>query len=132
MKKEVIVRLHMTFEELVRIWPDSETEYWLARDLQTALGYSRWENFRKVIDKARTACENSGYDVKDHFLEVTKKVILGSGAEREIEDIALTGYASYLIAQNGDPDKDPIAFAETPLGGESNVLIQGKVSRILK
>ena len=113
MKKEVIRRLHSSFEQMVRRDEEHGTEFWLARDLQMLLGYARWENFFKVIDKAMTACVTAGYDAKDHFLDVTKMVDLGSGARREISDIALTRYACYLIAQNGDPAKDPIAFAQT-------------------
>lgn len=113
MKKEVIVRLHASFEEMVRTDSEHGAEFWLARDLQFLLGYNRWENFAKVIEKARTACATSGYDVLDHFLDVTKKVDLGSGAQREIDDIALTRYACYLVAQNGDPTKSEIAFAQT-------------------
>ena len=113
MDKEIVVRLHSSFEEMVRKFPDTETEFWCARDLQMLLGYSQWRNFAAVIDRAITACENSGYDPKDHFAHISKMVVLGSGAKREIDDIALTRYACYLIAQNGDPAKDPIAFAQT-------------------
>jgi len=77
------------------------------------LGYAQWRNFQGVIEKAVTACKTAGYEPGDHFAEVSKKVELGSGAVREIDDIALTRYACYLIAQNGDPAKDPIAFAQT-------------------
>lgn len=112
MKKEVIVRLHASFEELVHKDEDGG-EYWLARDLQELLGYAKWENFAKVIDKAGTACKASGYDSEDHFLDVRKMVELGSGATRAVDDIALTRYACYLIAQNGDPSKEAIAFAQT-------------------
>lgn len=113
MKKDVVVRLHASFEELVQRDDEWGGEYWLARDLQVLLGYARWENFVKVIEKAKTACQTSGYEPADHFLDVRKMVELGSGASREIEDIALTRYACYLIAQNGDPSKEAIAFAQT-------------------
>jgi DNA-damage-inducible protein D len=113
MDKEIVVRLHSSFEQMVRRHPETGTEFWCARDLRMLLGYAKWENFAKVIDRAITACVNSGYDPKDHFLGVRKMVDLGSGAQREVDDIALTRYACYLIAQNGDPAKDQIAFAQT-------------------
>src|SRR4030043_828075 len=113
MKKEIIVRLHGSFEKSVHKDTDTGTEFWFARDLQNLLGYSKWENFAKVIEKAKTACKNARYEPADHFLDIRKMVSLGSGAEREIDDIALTRYACYLIAQNGDPSKDQIAFAQT-------------------
>jgi DNA-damage-inducible protein D len=113
MKKDVIMKLHADFEEMVHTDTDTGTEFWLARDLQEPLGYARWENFTKVIAKAKISCKNAGYEPRDHFLDVTKKVSLGSGAERQIDDTALTRYACYLIAQNGDPAKDAIAFAQT-------------------
>lgn len=112
MKKEVIVRLHASFEELVQ-HDEEGGEFWLARDLQGLLGYAKWENFAKVIERARTACLASGYDDTDHFLDVRKMIELGKTATRPIEDVALTRYACYLIAQNGDPSKDAIAFAQT-------------------
>lgn len=113
MKKDLITQLHTSFERIVHAHPETGVEFWFARDLQPILGYAKWENFIKVIEKAKAACANTGHAGSDHFLDVRKMVPLGSGAQREIEDIALTRYAAYLIAQNGDPSKDPIAFAQT-------------------
>lgn len=92
---------------------DEGNEYWFARDLQKILGYSKWANFLEVIEKGRVACLGSGHDPNHHFADVSKMVSIGSGADRGIEDIALSRYACYLVAQNGDPRKQPIAFAQT-------------------
>lgn len=92
---------------------DNGVEFWLARDVQYLLGYSEWRNFTSVISRAKTACEISNHPISDHFVEVTKMVGLGSGSQREVEDIMLTRYACYLVAQNGDPKKQEIAFAQT-------------------
>lgn len=111
MKSEVIIQLLKNFEDYAH-QVDGE-EFWFARDLQGLLGYSKWENFANVIDKAKISCQTAGHMVEDHFPDVRKMVDIGSGAEREIEDIALTRYACYLIAQNGNPRKVEIAFAQT-------------------
>ena len=92
---------------------DEGNEYWFARDLQTILDYSKWGNFLEVVEKAKIACNQAGYRASHHFGDVTKMVSIGSGAGRPVEDIALSRYACYLIAQNGDSRKQSIAFAQT-------------------
>lgn len=111
MKQELIVKLSKTFEESA--YTQKEVEYWMARDLQKLLDYTDWRNFLQVIEKAKTACLKSRQSITDHFVDVNRMVKLGSGSERQIDEIMLTRYACYLIAQNGDPRKESIAFAQS-------------------
>ena len=110
--KNIEIRHHQTFEELKQTG-DSNAEFWYARDLQVALDYSSWDKFKRVVQKASTACENSGQTTSNHFSQVGKMVQLGSGSQREIEDYRLSRYACYLVLQNGDPSKPVIANGQT-------------------
>jgi DNA-damage-inducible protein D len=112
MKKELIHSLTQDFESYAQ-QTETGVNFWLARDLQHLLGYSKWDNFINVLSKAKTACEVSEHNILDHFADVGKMVDLGSGSQREVPDIMLTRFACYLIAQNGDPRKQEIAFAQT-------------------
>jgi len=111
MDKLIITKLQKTFEDYAH---ESEgVEFWYARDLQVLLGYDKWENFFNVIEKAKIACKNSNHEIIDHFPDVGKTISMPKGAAKEILDFMLTRYACYLIAQNGDPRKDEIAFAQS-------------------
>lgn len=111
MEKDTIIKLNKRFEEYA--YQQDGIEYWLARELQELLGYADWRNFLNAINKAKDSCETTGEAVSDHFVDITKMVKIGSGAERKQENMMLTRYACYLIAQNGDPKKEQIAFAQS-------------------
>lgn len=112
MKTELVQSLTTNFEAHAQ-QTESGIEFWLARDIQHLLGYTKWDNFLNVVSKAKTACDVSGHAVPDHFADVGKTIAMPKDAEKEVPDLMLTRYACYLIAQNGDPKKHEIAFAQT-------------------
>ena len=111
MEKDIISRLNKSFEEYA--YEQDGIEYWLARELQVLLDYTQWRNFEKVIDKAKKSCKTTSEVVSDHFADVSKTLEMPNGAAKKVDDIMLTRYACYLIAQNGDPKKEQIAFAQS-------------------
>lgn len=117
MDKQSIIQYKTSFDAIASYIEGNsgkdKVEIWFARDLQPLLGYARWENFQVAINRAVESCKTQGGSIDDHFREVTKMVTLGSGATREVQDYMLTRYACYLIAQNGDPRKEQIAFAQS-------------------
>ena len=113
MDKNIFHQLHADFECCVHTVEAADVEFWFARDLQKLLGYTQWRNFEPVIEKAVTACINAGENPDDHFARARKMIETAKTAQREVDEIALTRYACYLIAQNGDPRKTEIAFAQS-------------------
>ena len=111
MEKTTIFKLNKSFEEYA--YEQDGIEYWLARELQELLGYADWRNFLNAINKAKESCQTSGEAVSDHFVDVTKTIPMPKGASKDVPDVMLTRYACYLIAQNGDPKKEQIAFAQS-------------------
>lgn len=132
MEKKRIISIKKQFDDVVHQNEELDIEFWFARELMPLLGYERWENFEKAINRALMSCETSGIEVFDHFREVTKKVSLGSGAQRDVKDYMLTRYACYLIAQNGDPKKEEIAFAQSYFAFQTRKqeLIEERISYI--
>ena len=112
MDRNRITQIKEQFDLVVYSNQDADIEFWYARDLMPLLGYERWENFDKAISRAIGSCDTSGVPVSNHFREVTKMITAGKGAQRPVKDYMLTRYACYLIAQNGDPKKEEIAFAQ--------------------
>jgi DNA-damage-inducible protein D len=119
MKSEEIQNLLARFESIACEYEG--VECWSARELYPILGYAKWQTFEKVLDKAQEACQNAGIKTNDHFTGVSKMVAIGSGTERPVEDIMLTRYACYLVAQNGDPRKPEIAFAQNYFAVQTRV-----------
>ena len=132
MDKNKVVAIKMQFDKIIHTIHDTEVEFWYARELMPLLGYQRWENFEKAIKRAMESCETSEIAVSDHFREDTKMVQLGSGSKRCIKDYMLTRYACYLIAQNGDPKKEQIAFAQSYFAVQTRKqeLIEERISYI--
>ena len=113
MDKKIVTKLQITFDGMAHKDEDADIDFWYARELQIALGYTKWDNFLKVIEKAKIACQTAGSIIAHHFADVGKTIQMPKTAVKEILDIKLTRYACYLIAQNGDPRKDEIAFAQS-------------------
>lgn len=130
--KMQIVKIKENFDDTIRNVPNSDVEFWYARELMPLLGYERWENFEKAIKRSMDSCETAGITVPDHFREVTKMVQLGSGSQRAVKDYMLTRYACYLIAQNGDVKKEEIAFAQAYFAVQTRKqeLIEERISYI--
>ncbi len=132
MDKKIIECKKNQFDDFMQIVEDSEIEFWYARDLMKLLGYEQWRNFENAISKAMESCKSAQIEVSDHFAEVSKMVMIGSGAERKLKDYMLTRYACYLIAQNGDPKKEEIAFAQSYFAVQTRKqeLIEERISYI--
>ncbi len=113
MDKKTIITMKQTFDDIMHTTDDGSVEFWYARELMECLGYATWRRFKEAVERAKESCEGAGIEVSDHFAGVGKMIDLPKGARREVGDIMLTRYACYLIAQNGDPRKEEIAFAQS-------------------
>ena len=132
MDKQFVIAIKQSFDTITHVSENEQVEFWYARELMPLLGYTRWENFDKAISRAIESCQSSGINISDHFREVTKMVSLGSGSKRNVKDYMLTRYACYLIAQNGDPQKQEIAFAQSyfAIQTRKQELIEERISYI--
>ena len=113
MDKKTIITMKQTFDDIMHTTDDGSVEFWYARELMESLGYATWRRFKEAVERAKESCEGAGIEVSDHFAGVGKMIDLPKGAKRKVDDIMLTRYACYLIAQNGDPRKEEIAFAQS-------------------